>query len=175
MAPKENSGAAPYNGYPRLLIHPGEPAPASIRLSVGQRLRAYRIHVQSGHDLLRSIEEWTAKCGVDAAAFRLLSGAAQKLQIMTGGPDPEEERVATYHGPHFVECPARVLGGHGAIGSGTDGSAMHAHAVFIDSRGHARGCHVIRNRCIAAAKGIVVAIFPVQGARFCVKADGEAG
>jgi predicted DNA-binding protein with PD1-like motif len=103
----------------------------------------------------------------------LLSGTAQKLQIMTGGPDPEEGRIATYHGPHFVECPARVLGGHGAIGSGTDGSAMHAHAVFIDLRGNARGCHVVRNRCIAAAEGIVVALFPIQGACFCVKADAE--
>jgi len=131
------------------------------------------VFIQPGADLYLSIERWIAERGYAGAAFRLIQGAACELDLMTGKPDDEGRRVATFHGPHPINCPARVLGGHGTIGAGRDGYVLHTHAIFLDAEGVARGCHVVRGRCIAGDEGIELGIFPVLDAQFRILHDAE--
>lgn len=140
---------------------------------VGKLGGAFRLNVTPGADLLQSVESWAAERDCLTVAFRLLSGSTAALRVMTGGPDRSGARTATFYGPHQIDCPACVLGGHGVVGAGPHKLVPHAHAVFIDLHGRARGCHLIRGHCLAASDGIQVAVFPVEGAVFQVSRDPE--
>ncbi len=159
--------------HPRLCDHPGPIALERTNWRIGRCRGPQRLFIQPGADLYLSVERWVAERKYAGASFRLIQGVAGELDLMTGKPGGEIGRVATFHGPHSIKCPARVLGGHGVIGAGRDGYSLHTHAIFLDRAGVARGCHVVRGRCIAGDEGIELGIFPLLDAQFRVLPDAE--
>jgi predicted DNA-binding protein with PD1-like motif len=160
---------------PRILLHPGPKSAERVTTATGSSPGPYRLQVVQGADLCESVSRWISQRGCRSAAFRFLHGNIQSLQIMTGKSDLDRGRVATFHGPHTVSCPALLLGCHGVAGTSESGYRIHAHGVFLDSQGNPRGCHLIPRHCIAGEGGVVVALYPIDYAYFHSLADAETG
>jgi predicted DNA-binding protein with PD1-like motif len=162
---------------PRLEIHPGTVGDVRIHCLPGTRHGFSRVVVAPGDDLIATVETWVATGRHRGAAFRLLAGSASILRLMTGKPSDAAGQVATFHGPHEIACPAAVLGGHGAVGRATDGTTLltHCHAVFMDRHASLRGCHLVKDGCIAGEDGITLAAVPLPGSHLRAGPDLETG
>lgn len=159
--------------WPKFHQHPGPVARERHSWSIGSNRGVIRVSVPDKGDLYEYLVAWTRRNDIPHGGFQLLYGGIRELSVMTGRPDRDSGRVATFAGPHTIACPAHVLGGKGVIGRGPDGPALHSHAIFIDAWGNARGCHLLRGKCIADARGIVLAFFAVSAACFRVRNDPE--
>ncbi len=169
----------------RTVKHPGEPLYPRHLLEWSGEGGLFHVTVPAGSDLIGSLHAALKARGVVSAGIVLLGGTAARLEFLTGRPLQESEqgehhgRVATWNGPHTIDCPATLIGGSAAHGPGEDGPGSygqpvtHCHALFTDKNGNLRGGHLITGECIAGPGGIRLWVTGLTGKGFRATHDSE--